>query len=116
MPVTDPSVIEALVRRYRELGSAIAELKGEQDEIKTQVESLVPVGWKDQIDGVNVHRRAPNRTFDLITAISLLSPDDRDRCKVLKFDEKLVRASAESAGIIDECMISKADAAPVIKL
>ncbi len=75
------SAIEALVRRYRELGSAVAELKGEQEEIKTQIMSMVDVGWKDQIDGVAVHVRAPNRSFDLITAVSLLSPEDRERCK-----------------------------------
>lgn len=108
--------IEGLVRRYRELGSAIAELKGEQEEIKKLVDGLVDVGWKDQIDGVAVHKRAPNRAFDLITAVSLLSPEERERCKVLRFDEKLVRASIESAGLIDQAMIAKSDAAPVIKI
>lgn len=108
--------IEGLVRRYRELGSAIAELKGEQEEIKRQVDDLVDIGWKDQIDGVAVHKRAPNRSFCPITAASLLSADDRKLCVVSRFDEKMLRAKIESAGLIEDCMISPSSALPVIKL
>ncbi len=108
--------IEALVRRYRELGSAIAELKGEQEIVKTQVDSLVEVGWKDQIDGVGVHKRAPNRSFDHVIAASILSPEDRAKCVVQRYDEKLLRAMVESLGKLDECMQANPLAAPVVKL
>lgn len=108
--------IEGLIRRYRELGSAIAELRAEQEEIKKLVDGLVDVGWKSDVDGISVHKRAPNRAFDLITAVSLLGPEDRSLCQITRFDDKMVRAKVESLGRLDECMIASVSAQPVIKL
>ncbi len=108
--------IFAMVRRYRELGSAIAELREEQEEIKEAVSAAVPVGWKTSVDGVAAHRRAPNRSFDLISAVALLGPEDRSLCQVTRFDEKMVRARVESLGLLDECMIVNPTSAPVVKL
>lgn len=109
-------VLEALVRRYRELGSAIAELAGEQAEIKEQVKNIVDVGWKAQIDGVAVHLRAPNRSFDLATAIGLLDEETKKSCVVTRYDPALVRAAVETAGLIEDAMLEKEDAVPVLKL
>ncbi len=108
--------IFAMVRRYRELGSAIAELREEQEEIKEAVSAAVPVGWKTSVDGVAAHRRAPNRSFDHVIAASILSPEDRAKCVVQRYDEKLLRAMVESLGKLDECMQANPLAAPVVKL
>lgn len=112
----DEAAVEALVRRHRELGGRIAELKGEQDAIKTTIDSTVPVGWKLSVDGVVAHKREPNRSFDLVTAVALLDPATKASCVTTSFDPKLVRFAVEEAGLIDECMIVPTDRAAVLKL
>lgn len=108
--------VEALVRRHRELSGRIAELKGEQDSIKATIDASVEVGWKLSVDGVVALKREPNRTFDLVTAVALLSPEAKAACVTTAFDPKLVRFAVEEAGLIDECMVVSADRAAVLKI
>lgn len=108
--------VEALVRRHRELGGQIAELKGEQDSIKATIDFNVEVGWKLSVDGVVALKREPNRTFDLVTAVALLNPEAKQACVTTAFDPKLVRFAIEEAGLIDECMVVPVDRAAVLKL
>lgn len=108
--------IDALVRRYREIGATVEELRAEQAEIKLAVDALVTVGWKGSIDGQPVHKRNPNRSFCPITAVGLLAPEQLNNCKVIRYDEKMLRAAVDSLGKLEDCMLLKADALPVLKL
>lgn len=106
----------ALVRRYRELGSMIAELQGEQAQIKTQVEQSTQAGWKLTVDGKAASHREANRKFDLITAVGLLSAEDKKDCVVTQYDPKKIREKAKALGIEENCMIRAEDAAPIVSL
>lgn len=108
--------LEALVRRHRELGSQIAELKGEQDEIKTRIDDGVAVGWSLNVDGVKASKREPNRSFDMVTAVTLLSPEAKEACIQRSFDPKAVRDAVEKAGLLDECMVSDLAKSAVVKI
>jgi hypothetical protein len=108
--------VEGLVRRYREIGAVIEEMKAEQAEIKSRVDGLVQLGWKSTVDGQPVHKREPNRSFCPITAVDMLSPEQRKNCQVHRYDDKMLRAAVDSIGKLDDCMLLKADALPVLKL
>lgn len=108
--------VESLVRRYREIDAVILEMKAEQAEIKSQVDSLVEVGWASQIDGQPVHKRLPNRTFCAVTAVDLLDVDQRKQCVVTQYSDALLRAMLKTLDKLDEAMIAKPDAAPVLKI
>lgn len=108
--------LEALVRRHRQLGAEMAELKAERDALETSINDQVEVGWKITVDGVPASKRAPNRAFDMVTAVSLLGPEAKQACVVTSFDQKLVRDAAKEAGILDDCMIPRLDAAAILKL
>lgn len=108
--------VEALVRRHRELGGRIAELRDEQDAVKATIDANVQVGWKLAVDGVVALKREPNRSFDLVTAVGLLDAATKANCVVTSFDAKLVRTAVEDRGLLDECMLVSADRAPVLKL
>lgn len=109
-------VLESLVRRYRMLGSQMAELRGEQDQIKVMIDANVPLGWSRSVDGVTAHKREGNRSFDLVIAVSLLDDAAKAECVKTSYDQARVRAAVEAAGKLDECMITDPDRAPVIKL
>lgn len=108
--------LESLVRRYRMLGSQVAELRGEMDAIKTMVDQNVPVGWSLAVDGVPAHKRDPNRSFDMVIAVSLLDDAAKAECVKTGYDQARVRAAIDAAGKLDECMITPTDRAAVIKL
>lgn len=108
--------LESLVRRYRALGAQMAELRGEQDQIKAVIDQSVPVGWTRSVDGVAAHKREGNRSFDMVIAVSLLDDAAKAECVKTGYDQAKVRAAIESAGKIDECMIADPARAPVIKL
>lgn len=108
--------LEALVRRHRQLGAQIAEIKGEQDDIKTQIDQNTVVGWKLSVDGVTAHKRPGNRVFDQVTAISLLDAETKESCVRTGYDAAALRRAADKAGILDACMIELATSNPVIKL
>lgn len=108
--------VEGLVRRYREIGSIIEEMRAEQAIIKAMVDEEVAVGWKSTIDGQPVHKRNPNRSFCPITAVGVLSEEQRKNCTVTRYDEKMLRAAVDSLGKLEDCMLLKADAVPVLKL
>lgn len=108
--------INALVRRYREIGATVDELKAEQADIKAAVGDLVEVGWSGAIDGQPVHKREANRQFCPITAVGFLSAEQKNSVKETRYNEKLVRALVKEMGKEDDCMIARPDAEPVIKL
>lgn len=116
MTVQTEETLEALVRRYRMLGSQMAELRGEMDQIKTMVDQTVPVGWSLSVDGVPAHKREGNRSFDVVIAVSLLDDATKAECVKTGYDQARVRAAIDAAGKLDECMVSPTDRAPVIKL
>lgn len=113
---TENARYEALVRRYRELNSMVAVIQGEMAEIKHQIEEEVPVGWKLTVDGVPCHKRLPNRIFDIVAAMSVLTPEQKAQCVVTRYDEKLVRQHVEAAGLLEDCMVRKPDAPNVTKI
>lgn len=115
VPLTD-EVLESLVRRYRMLGAQMAELRGEQDQIKMMIDENVPVGWSRSVDGVAAHKREGNRSFDMVIAVSLLDDAAKAECVKTGYDQGRVRAAIEAAGKIDECMITDPGRAAVIKL
>jgi hypothetical protein len=108
--------IDQLVRRYREIGSVIEELRAEQSEIKAMVNDMVDIGWKSNVDGQPVHKRLPNRSFCAVTATGLLTAEQRKNCVVTRYDEKMLRAAVDSLGKLEECMLLKADSEAVLKL
>lgn len=108
--------VESLVRRYREIDAVVLEMKAEQAEIKSQVDALVDVGWATQIDGQPVHKRLPNRTFCQVTAVTLLDAEQRKQCQVKRYDDTMLRAMLKTLDKLDEAMIAKADASPVLKI
>lgn len=108
--------VENLVRRYREIDAVILEMKAEQAEIKAQVDALVEIGWASQIDGQPVHKRLPNRQFCQVTAVSLLDSEQRKQCVVTRYDDTMLRAMLKTLDKLDEAMIAKPDATPVLKI
>jgi hypothetical protein len=104
------------VRRHRQLGAELAELKAERDALELSINDQVQVGWQLSVDGVLASKRAGNRSFDMVTAISLLDAEVKKSCVVTSFDSKLVREAAKSAGVLDDCMLPALDKAPVLKL
>ena len=112
----DEAALEALVRRHRDLGSQIAELKGEQEDIKLSIDAAVPLGWSLNVDGVPAHKRGGNRSFDLVTAISLLKPEAKEACIKTGYDAQKVRAAVEEQGDLDACMLENPDKPAVLRL
>lgn len=108
--------LTALVRRYRQLGSQIAELQGEQKLIQARVDAVVADGWKLTVDGTTASKRSANRRFCVITAVGLLDAEAKARCVQTAYAEKLVRHEVELIGLLEECMLDRSDAAPIVKL
>ena len=116
MTEIDNDRIDTLVRRHRQLSAAIAELAAEQADLKSHISEIVPVGWKSTVDSVPVSCRPANRVFCAATAVSLLGTEDRKACQIVRYDDKLLKARVESLGLLDETMLARVDAAPVLKL
>lgn len=114
--MSDQDKLDGLVRRYREIGSVIEELRAEQTEIKAMVNDMVEVGWKSNVDGQPVHKRLPNRAFCPITAVGLLDDEQRKACVVTRYDDKALRAAVDGLGKLEDCMILKDSAEAVLKL
>jgi hypothetical protein len=112
----DEAALEALVRHHRNLGSQIAELKGEQESIKTTIDAAVPLGWSLNVDGVPAHKRGGNRSFDMVTAISMLKPEAKEACIKTGYDAAKVRAAIEDQGDLEACMLQDLSRAAVLKL
>lgn len=108
--------LEAIVRRYRELNSMVAEFQGEMQELKQQFEEATTVGFKLTVDGKSASHRPPNRSFSLVAAMGVLTPDQKRACIVTQYDDKKIRAKVEAAGLLEECMLIKEDAAPIVSL
>lgn len=108
--------ITALTRRYRALAADVAALQDEMTTIKARIDDAVEVGFKLDVDGVPVAKRAGNREFCKITAISLLSPEQKEACKATVYVDKTIRKTVEDAGLLAQCMIEKPDAKPQLKL
>lgn len=111
----DEAVI-ALIRRHRQLAAEVSHLQGEMAQIKDTIDAAVPVGWKLEVDGVPAAKRAGNREFCKITAISLLSEEQKTACKAMVYVDKLIRIAVTDAGMLDQCMIERPDSKPVLKL
>lgn len=112
----DPDAIAAQVRRYRALASEVAELQGEMKQIQELVDATVDTGWKLDVDGVTASKRAGNREFCKITAIGLMSDEQKAACKATVYVDKKIRETVTVAGLLEQCMIDKPDARPVVKL
>lgn len=108
--------IEALIRRHRQLGASVAELSGEMTAIKQKIDESVPIGWKFTVDGVTSSKREANREFDLVLAFAEMTNEEREACKVLRLDPKLVREAIVAKGKLEACMSRKPEAQPVTKL
>ena len=106
----------ALIRRYRQLMTDAAELTGEAKAIKQQIADGVPVGWSFTVDGLTCSKREGNREFNIALAVSLLTPEQRAACKVVRFDDKMVREILKKDGKLDEAMQPKPESEPVVKI
>lgn len=107
--------IENLVRRYRTLAGVIAEMQAEQAQIVSYINEQVDVGWSIEVDGVPASKRKGRRQFDLTTAVTFLTADQRDESKRVMFDVTMVRELIEAEGLLDECMIDVANK-PIVVL
>lgn len=112
----DPEAIAAQVRRYRALASEVAELQGEMKDIQTMIDANVETGWKLDVDGVTASKRAGNREFCKVTAIGLMTEEQKAACKATVYVDKKIRETVTIAGLLEACMIEKPDARPVVKL
>lgn len=108
--------LSALIRRHRELGGEVAEIQAEMTSIKEQIEGDTEVGWKLTVDGITASKRAPNRNFDLVSAVALLPAEMKMACVTTSYDAKKVRAAVEALGLIDSVMVDRDDAPAVVKL
>lgn len=98
----------ALIRRGRVVSSEIRTMQEEVKEIQAKLADLVPIGWKDVIDGVEASRRSSNRTFDWRGYYDSLTPNDKLECLRTGFalvDEKAVAKHAESKGEKERFMV-----------
>lgn len=114
--MADEAQLMAWIRRDRQLAGEAAEIAAERAELKAKVDSETEVGWKLPVDGVTASKRDANREFDRILGFGVLNEAERLACKVERYDDKLIRAAVEARGMLQECMVPKADAAPVVKL
>lgn len=112
-------IVEGLIRRHRVLGADLAEIKGEMDGIKNHIDDLTEIGWSTTIDGLTSSKRAGNRSFSSALALMILNehaPEKKPLCVVTRYDDRLLRQVVEDLGLIDDAMVSKEDAAPVLRL
>lgn len=108
--------ITALTRRYRALAADVASLQDEMATIKNRIDDAVVVGFKLDVDGVPVAKRAGNREFCKITAVGLLTEEQKLACRATTYVDKLIRKTIEESGQLEQCMIEKVDAKPQLKL
>lgn len=113
--LSDEAVI-ALIRRHRQLAAEVSHLQGEMAQIKDTIDAAVAVGWKLDVDGVPAGKRAGNREFCRITAISLLSEEQKVACRREMYVDKLIRIAVTEAGLLEQCLVEKPDSKPVLKL
>lgn len=109
----------ALIRRGRAVSAEIKTMTEELKEINSKLADLVPIGWKDVIDGVEASRRSSNRVFNWGAYYDQLDPNDKMMCirtGMALVDEKLVAKHAASAGQKERFMEPPAEDRGVIKL
>lgn len=103
--MTDLEEVTTVVRRYRELGAVIADLIQQQTDLKARFASLVPAGFNIEIDGKPAFKRAPNRRFDLATAVSIAHANSIPVAVVEVVDEKDLKARLDAADFLDAAML-----------
>lgn len=97
--------VEALVRRARGLAAEIREMTETKKAIESRIESLVPLGWKSEIDSIPAQRKLGNRSFNRDLAIARMTQEQKLQCVTTGIDDKMVRAIADSQGWTEECMV-----------
>ncbi len=110
---------ESLVRRGRTIASEVKYLQEELKEIQAKLSDLLPIGWKDVIDGVEASRRSSNRQFDWKGYYASLGVDDKLNCLRIGLglvDEKLVAKMAETKGEKERFMVPPTEDKGVLKL
>lgn len=101
----EAELTRALVRRGRALAAEIKTMTEEMNKIKSRLEEIVPVGWKEEIDGVSASRKPGNRTFSEQLALAQFTTDEKLSCVARPaVDPKLVRALADAKNITQSCM------------
>ncbi len=111
--------VTSLVHRGRSVASEIKSLGEELKALQAKLSELVPIGWKDVIDGVECSRRSSNRQFDWRGYYDSLDANERASCLRTGFglvDEKLVAKHAESKGEKERFMLPPAEDRGVLKL
>lgn len=91
----------------------------ELKQLQTKLSDLVPIGWKDVVDGVEASRRSSNRTFDWEGYYAQLPADDKMFCLRTGFslvDDKLVAKLAATKGDKERFMVPPAEDRGVLKL
>lgn len=101
--------IEALVRRARQISGEIKELQETKTAIESKIDSLVDVGWKADIDGVQATKRLGNRSFSVPLALARMTAEQKLECVTTNLNAKKVREWADSEGITEECMEEPSD-------
>lgn len=110
---------QALIRRGRVISSEIKSLGEELKDITGKLEDLLPIGFKDVVDGVECSRRDSNRAFDWKGYYATLSPEDKLDCLrsgLDKVDEKAVAKHAASAGKKEQFMVAPEVNKGILKL
>lgn len=103
----------AMVRRYRQLGNAEAEIRAEMNSIKSLIENSVEEGWSMEIDGVPAAKRKGNRKFSKDAALELLTESEKLDCLVTVYHDGKVREMVEAKDLLDAAMIDVGAAAQV---
>lgn len=111
--------ILALVRRGRSVAAEMKSLGEELKEIQAKLEVLVPIGFKNVVDGVECSRRDSNRSFDWKAYYATLTAEEKLDCLRSGFDkvdEKAVAKHAASAGKKEQFMVMPEENKGVLKL
>jgi hypothetical protein len=98
-----PEALDRDVKRYLELDELAKEIASEQAGIKARLRSLGEGDWEAPC-GVQVVVSPPNRTFDLGTAVKLLSPEALDQCRAEGYDAAKVKRFLPPA-LLDVAML-----------
>lgn len=102
--MSSTEALEWYVRRFRSLAATKAEIETEQAQIVAALSELTEVGWSMEVDGIQAAKRAAKRQFSPALAVGLLTPEEREECKGIAFDMKLVREKVEALGLLDDAM------------
>lgn len=98
------SDLEILIREARELDAEIKELTAKKSDIVERLKKELSVGDAVVVDGVRASLREGNRKYSTALALRLLDDDTKLKCIRPMIDEKLVRQTVESLGLIDSAM------------